>query len=163
MIGILEDEDDDEHEEDSANSEFRFIPRYNRGWSQCRLHSRVADPALISIVDDDESVREALWGFVRSVGFAVSAFASAEELVNSDQLVNADCLILDVCMPGMSGIELQRQLVAGHCAVPVIFITAHEDESVRAQALRGGAEAVLIKPFSEEALLNAIHAALSPQ
>ena len=123
----------------------------------------MADPALISIVDDDESVREVLWGFVRSVGFAVNAFASAEELVNSDQLVNADCLILDVCMPGMSGIELQRQLAAGHCAVPVIFITAHEDEGVRAQALRGGAEAVLIKPFSEEALLNAIHAALSPQ
>jgi FixJ family two-component response regulator len=123
----------------------------------------VADPALISIVDDDESVREALWGFVRSVGFAVSAFASAEELVNSDQLVNADCLILDVCMPGMSGIELQRQLTAGHCTVPVIFITAHEDEGVRAQALRGGAEAVLIKPFSEEALLNAIQAALSPR
>jgi len=141
----------------------QFIPRYNRGRSQCRLFSCVAEPPLISIIDDDESVREALWGFVRSVGFAVSAFASAEELVNSDQLVNADCLILDVCMPGMSGIELQRQLAAAHCAVPVIFITAHEDEGVRAQALRGGAEAVLIKPFSEEALLNAIHAALSPQ
>ena len=123
----------------------------------------MADPPLISIVDDDESVREALWGLVRSVGFAVSTFASAEEFVNSDQLGNADCLILDVAMPGMSGIELQRQLVADHCAVPVIFITAHEDEGLRAQALRGGAEAVLIKPFSEEALLNAIHSALGPQ
>ena len=111
----------------------------------------------------DESVREALWGLVRSVGFAVSTFASAEEFVNSDQRGNADCLILDVCMPGMSGIELHRQLVAGHSVVPVIFITAHEDEGLRAQALRGGAEAVLIKPFSEDALLNAIHAALSPQ
>jgi FixJ family two-component response regulator len=97
----------------------------------------VADPALISIIDDDESVREALWGLVRSVGFAVSTFASAEELVNSDQLGNADCLILDVCMPGMSGVELQRQLVTDHCGVPVIFITAHEDEGMRAQALRG--------------------------
>jgi CheY-like chemotaxis protein len=141
----------------------QFIPRYNRALSQCRLCFRVADRPLISIIDDDESVREALWGFVRSVGFAVSTFASAEELVNSDQLGNADCLILDVCMPGMSGIELQRQLVACHCAVPVIFITAHEDEGMRAQALRGGAEAVLTKPFSEEALLDAIHAALSPQ
>ena len=122
----------------------------------------MADPPLISIVDDDESVREALWGLVRSVGFAVSTFASAEEFVNSDQLGNADCLILDVAMPGMSGIELQRQLVADHNAVPVIFITAHEDEGIRAQALRGGAEAVLIKPFSEEALLNAIHSALGP-
>jgi FixJ family two-component response regulator len=122
----------------------------------------VADPPLISIVDDDDSVREALWGLVRSVGFAASTFASAEEFVNSDQLGDADCLILDVCMPGMSGIELQRQLVADNCAVPVIFITAHEDEGLRTQALRGGAEAVLIKPFSEEALLNAIHSALGP-
>jgi FixJ family two-component response regulator len=66
-------------------------------------------------------------------------------------------------MPGMSGIELQRQLMADHCEVPMIFITAHEDEGMRAQALKGGAEAVLIKPFSEEALLTAIHATLSPQ
>lgn len=130
----------------------------NAGYVSC-----VAEPPLISIIDDDESVREALWGLVRSVGFAVSTFASAEEFVSSDQLGNADCLILDVCMPGMSGIELQRQLVAGHSAVPVIFITAHEDEGLRAQALRGGAEAFLIKPFSEEALLNAIHAALNSQ
>ena len=90
----------------------------------------VADPPLISIVDDDESVREALWGLVRSVGFSVSTFASAEEFLNSDHFENADCLILDVCMPGMGGIELQRQLVAGHCDVPVIFITAHEDEGM---------------------------------
>jgi FixJ family two-component response regulator len=123
----------------------------------------VSDPFLISIIDDDESVREALWGLVRSVGFAVSTFGSAEEFVNSDQLGSADCLILDVCMPGMSGIELQRQLVAGDYGVPVILITAHEDEGIRAQAIEVGAEAVLIKPFSEEALLNAIHAALSPQ
>ena len=123
----------------------------------------MAKPPLISIIDDDESVREALWGLVRSVGFAVSTFASAEEFVNSDQLGSADCLILDVCMPGMGGIELHRQLVASRYEVPVIFITAHEDEGTRAKALKGGAEAVLIKPFSEEALLNAIHTALSPQ
>ena len=120
----------------------------------------MGNPPLISIIDDDESVREALWGLVRSVGFAVSTFASAEEFVKSDQRGNADCLILDVCMPGMSGIELQRQLRADKCEVPVIFITAHKDEGMRAQALKGGAEAVLIKPFSEEALLNAIHAAM---
>ena len=123
----------------------------------------MGNPHLISIIDDDESVREALWGLVRSVGFAVSTFASAEEFVNSDQLGNTDCLILDVCMPGMSGIELQRRLVAGHYEVPVIFITAHEDEGMRAKALRDGAEAVLIKPFGEEALLDAIYSALSPQ
>jgi FixJ family two-component response regulator len=120
-------------------------------------------PALISIVDDDESVRDALWGFLRSVGFAVNVFASAEAFLNSDQLGKADCLILDVRMPGMSGIELQRQLVSSYGRIPVIFITAYEDEGMRTQALFNGAGAFLIKPFSEEALLNAIHAALIPK
>ena len=120
-------------------------------------------PPFVSIIDDDESVREALWGLVRSVGFAVSTFASAEEFLNSGHCGNADCLILDVCMPGMGGIELQRQLVVGRHDVPVIFITAHEDDGMRAQALKGGAEAFLIKPFSEESLLGAIEAALSPR
>ena len=123
----------------------------------------MAAPALISIVDDDESVRDALWGFLRSVGFAVNVFASAEEFLNSDQHGKADCLILDVRMPGMGGIELQRQLVSSNSKIPVIFITAYEDEGMRAQALVAGAGAFLIKPFSEEALLNAIHAALTPK
>jgi len=118
---------------------------------------------LISVVDDDESVREALSGLLRSLGFAVSAFASAEEFLASDQLASADCLILDVRMPGMGGIELQRQLVAGHYEIPVIFITAHEEDGMRARALSDGVEAVLIKPFSEEAILNAIHSALTAQ
>ncbi len=123
----------------------------------------MAAPLLISIVDDDESVREALCGLLRSVGFAVNAFASAEQYLTSDQPRSADCLVLDVRMPGMSGIELQRQLVAGHSEIPVIFITAHEDESMRTQTLRGDAGTVLIKPFSEEALMNAIHKALAAQ
>ncbi len=123
----------------------------------------MAAPLLISIVDDDESVREALCGLLRSVGFAVNAFASAEQYLTSDQPRSADCLVLDVRMPGMSGIELQRQLVASHSEIPVIFITAHEDESMRTQTLRGDAGTVLIKPFSEEALMNAIHKALAAQ
>ena len=118
---------------------------------------------LISIVDDDESVREALCGLLRSVGFAVNAFASAEEFLASDQLGSADCLVLDVRMPGMGGLELQRQLVAGHYKIPVILITAHEDERMRARARSDGVGAVLIKPFSEEDLLSAIHAALFAQ
>jgi FixJ family two-component response regulator len=118
---------------------------------------------LISVVDDDESVREALSGLLRSLGFAVSAFASAEEFLASDQLASADCLILDVRMPGMGGIELQRQLVAGHYETPVIFITAHEEDGMRARALSDGVGAVLIKPFSEEAILSAIHSALTAQ
>jgi FixJ family two-component response regulator len=137
-----------------------FIRRYNRYFPQKWSFWCVA-VHLISVVDDDESVREALCGLLRSVGFAVSAFASAEEFLTSDQPRSADCLVLDVRMPGMGGIELQRQLVAGHYEIPVILITAHEDEGIRARALSGGIGAVLIKPFSEDALLNAIRSALS--
>ena len=118
-------------------------------------------PELISIVDDDESVRQGLRRLLASVGFAVSTFASAEEYLSSDQLERADCLILDIRISGMSGIDLQRQLVANHSEVPVIFITAHEEETERVQALEGDAMTVLIKPFSEEALLNAISKALT--
>jgi FixJ family two-component response regulator len=118
---------------------------------------------LISVVDDDVSVREALWGLLRSVGFAVNSFASAEEFLASDQLGSANCLVLDVRMPGMGGIELLRRLVTSHRKIPVILITAYEEEGMRARALSGGAAAVLIKPFSEEALLSAIHSALIAQ
>ncbi len=116
--------------------------------------------SLISVVDDDTSVRESLQCLIRSVGFAVEAFASAEEFLKSDHLHNTRCLILDVRMPGMNGIELQRRLVASHCDIPVIFITAHGDEAARSQALKDGAVDYLLKPFTAEALLNAIHTAL---
>jgi FixJ family two-component response regulator len=115
---------------------------------------------LISIVDDDESIREALCGLLRSVGFAVNAFASAEEFLASHQLGSTDCLVLDVRMPGMGGIELRRQLVANHYEIPVILITAYEDEGMRARALSGGVRAVLFKPFDDQGLLNEIHSAL---
>jgi len=115
----------------------------------------------ISVVDDDESVREALCRLLKSVGFAVRAFASAEEYSSSDKPGNTDCLLLDVRMPGRSGLELQRQLMAGDSKIPVIIITAYEDESVRAQALSCHARDILIKPFSEEALLSAISKALT--
>ena len=118
---------------------------------------------LISVVDDDESVREAVCGLLRSVGFTTKAFASAEAFLASDQCRSADCLVLDVRMPGMSGIELQRQLVAGRSEIPVIFMTAHEEECARAEALTNGTGAALIKPFSDEALLNAIHVAIGVQ
>jgi FixJ family two-component response regulator len=115
---------------------------------------------LISVVDDDESVRESLSGLIRSVGFGVMVFASAEEFLSSNRLPDTDCLILDVRMPGMSGIDLQRQLAATHTSIPVIFITAHGDEEARVRALNGGAVDYLLKPFSEEALLKAIDTAL---
>ena len=120
----------------------------------------MANSPLISVVDDDDSVRESLGGLIRSVGFAVKVFASAEEFLNSDHLRNTHCLILDVRMPGMNGLELQRQLAASDRKIPIIFITAHGDEEVRSRALNGGAVDYLLKPFSEEALLNAIDAAL---
>jgi FixJ family two-component response regulator len=116
--------------------------------------------SLISVVDDDTSVRESLQCLIRSFGFAVEAFASAEEFLKSGHLRDTRCLILDVRMPGMNGIELQRRLAAVHCDIPVIFITAHGDEAARSQALRDGAVCYLLKPFTEEALLNAIHVAL---
>jgi FixJ family two-component response regulator len=117
--------------------------------------------SLISVVDDDTSVRESLQCLIRSFGFVVEAFASAEEFLNSDHLPNTRCLILDMRMPGMNGLELQRRLAASHCEVPVIFITAHGDEAARSRALKNGAVDYLLKPFREEALLHAIHAALN--
>ena len=116
---------------------------------------------LISVIDDDDSVRESLQGLIRSVGFAVEVFASAEEFLQSDHLHQTHCLILDVRMPGMNGLELQRELADTHCEIPVIFITAHGNESARTQALKNGAVDYLCKPFSEDALLNAIRSTLS--
>jgi FixJ family two-component response regulator len=122
----------------------------------------MAKVPVISVVDDDESVRESLDGLLRSVGFAVKIFASAEEFLNSDHLRDIDCLLLDVRLPGMNGIELHRHLVASHCEIPVIFITAHgSEEGVRSQAFRNGAVDYLIKPLSEDAVLNSIQKALN--
>ena len=93
----------------------------------------------------------------------MDVFASAEEFLGSNNVRETDCLILDVRMPGMGGLELQRRLVASHPEMPVIFITAHGDEELRSRALRGGAVDYLLKPFSEEALLNAVKTALCPE
>ena len=120
----------------------------------------VSEVRLISIVDDDESIREAIESLLRSVGFRVEGFASAEDFLRSEQLRDTACLILDVRMPGMSGLELQRQLATASSRIPIIFITAHGSEEARAQARQAGAVDFLNKPFSEEALLNAIHGAV---
>jgi FixJ family two-component response regulator len=122
----------------------------------------MANRLLISVVDDDQSSRESLRGLFRSVGFAVEAFASAEEFLNSDHLSDTECLILDVRMPGMDGIELQRHLLASHRKIPIIFITAHgSDDESRSTALANGAADYLTKPLSQEELLSAVHKALS--
>jgi FixJ family two-component response regulator len=114
----------------------------------------------ISVVDDDESMRNALRGLLKSVGFQAELFASAEEFLTSGRLPGTACLILDVRMPGMSGVELQEQLIATDSAVPIIFMTAHGDEDARARALERGAVDYLHKPFSDDALLGAIARAI---
>ncbi len=115
---------------------------------------------LIAVVDDDESVRESLPDLLTVSGFAVHAFSSAEAFLASDCIDQTQCLILDIAMPGMTGPELQRELTRRRQQIPTIFITAHEDETIRARALAQGAVGCLFKPFSETALLDAINAAL---
>lgn len=115
---------------------------------------------LISIVDDDDALRKSLDNLIRSVGWRAQVFPSAEAFLSSNQVPAPDCLILDIRLPGISGLKLQRQLAETNSDMPIIFITAHEDEDQRVQALEAGAVAFLYKPFYEEALLNAIDAAL---
>ena len=119
-----------------------------------------ADGAVISIVDNDESIRKALKRLITSAGLSVEDFASAEDFLSSGRSQDSACLILDVRLPGMSGLELQSQLLASNRHVPIIFISAHCDEHVRAQALAGGAVDFLLKPFGADALINAINSSL---
>jgi FixJ family two-component response regulator len=115
---------------------------------------------LISIVDDDDAHRSSLENLIRSVGWRAQGFSSAEAFLSSNRAHDTRCLVLDVRMPGMSGPELQRQMAVANSHIPIIFITAHEDDAQRSQALEAGAVAFLHKPFYEEELLNAIDAAL---
>jgi FixJ family two-component response regulator len=116
--------------------------------------------SLVSVVDDDESVRESLPHLLRKFGFAAEAFASAEEFLASEFVGQTRCLILDIAMPGMSGPALQMELVRRHQAIPIVFITAHGDETVRPRVLEAGAVECLFKPFSATALRAAVDTAL---
>jgi FixJ family two-component response regulator len=118
-------------------------------------------PLLVSVIDDDESVRESLPDLVKEFGFAVAAFSSAEEFLASSCLRSTRCLILDVAMPGMSGPDLQLELTRRRHEIPIVFITAHGDAAVRPRLLEQGAVECLFKPFSEAALLEALNAAVS--
>jgi FixJ family two-component response regulator len=115
---------------------------------------------LVAVVDDDESVRESVPDLLREFGFAARAFSSAEEFLVSGDLGNTACLILDVAMPGMSGPDLQRELKRTKQEIPIVFITAHANETVRPRLIEEGAVACLYKPFTETALLEALRSAL---
>ena len=118
-------------------------------------------PPRIAVVDDDESVRESLPDLLRACGYAVTVFSSAEEFLASSFVGKTDCLILDVAMPGMSGLELQEELLRRQHSIPIVFITGTGDERIRVGALEAGAVDFLFKPFSESALLNAVTSALT--
>ena len=115
---------------------------------------------LVSVVDDDESVRESLPDLLKEFGFSVEAFSSAEEFLASDSVDKTRCLILDVAMPGMTGPDLQRELARRGRPIPIVFITAHRDETVRPRLIEQGAVECLFKPFSDAALQEALSSAL---
>jgi FixJ family two-component response regulator len=115
---------------------------------------------MVTIVDDDDLMRTALLGLLKSAGLLAQGFASADEFLRSGHQHDTACLITDIRMPGMSGLELQAQLNADQCRIPTIFITAHGDAKMRMQAMRAGAVEFLAKPFDDEALLESVRAAL---
>ena len=125
-----------------------------------RQERRAAERLLVSVIDDDESVRESLPDLLGEFGFAARTFSSAEEFLASDCIDQTRCLILDIAMPGMSGPDLQRKLKLREQEIPIIFITASTDKAVRPQLIERGAVECLFKPFSDTALLEAVNSAL---
>ena len=125
-----------------------------------QVNETLPKTGVITIVDDDEPLREALGSVLKAAGFVTDAFASAEEFLDSPQRSKTSCLILDVRLPGMSGIELQRRLLDANSDIPVIFVTAHGDGALRDLVLKAGAAGFLNKPVRSETLLKEIHAAL---
>jgi FixJ family two-component response regulator len=120
-------------------------------------------PKMVAVVEDDESYRLAMQRLLKSAGFCVQLFACAEEFLNSGLQHETGCLIADIRMPGMSGLDLQAKLNADHCPIPIIFVTAHGDEKMRLQAMRGGAVKFLAKPFDGAILLEGVRAALGSE
>ena len=116
--------------------------------------------SLVSVVDDDESVRESLPDLLREFGYAARTFSSAEEFLGSDCVDQTRCLMLDIGMPGMTGPDLQRELKLRRQQIPIVFITAHRDEAIRTRVLEEGAVECLFKPFSDTAVLEALNTAL---
>jgi FixJ family two-component response regulator len=125
----------------------------------CKEMASQENTKVVAIVDDDESVRNALQGLMKVAGYRARVFASAEDFLNSGEQEHIACLIADIRLPGMSGLDLQSQLNTDHHNIPIIFITAHGDEKMRMQALRAGAVEFLTKPFDDIALLEQVRAA----
>jgi FixJ family two-component response regulator len=136
-------------------------------YETCRVYtdfpenSMMRMPSYVSVVDDDESVRESLPDLLKEFGFTARTFSSAEAFLASGEFSQTKCLILDIAMPGMSGPELQRELHRLQIKIPIIFITAHQDEAVRSRVLEEGAVQCLLKPLSDTALLQALNSALN--
>ena len=120
----------------------------------------MCERSLVSVVDDDESVRESLPDLIRQFGFCARAFSSAEAFLASETLGETRCLLLDISMPGMSGPDLQQELTRRRQRIPIVFITATGDHTVRLRVLAQGAVECLFKPFSDAALFDALNAAL---
>src|SRR5579864_1105017 len=128
-----------------------------------RQQSAMIGQPLVSVVDDDESVRESMPDLLREFGYSSLAFSSAKEFLASDYVDQTRCLILDVAMPGMTGPDLQRELMRLRKMIPIIFITADRDTAVRQRLIERGAVACLFKPFSDTTLLEAVNSALHPK
>ena len=137
----------------------RIIAAWYTGRDTCGMAIK-EKPELVAIIDDNELIRRALEGLMKSAGFPSLVFTHAEEFLASDRKQDTACLILDIRLPGMSGLELQSKLNAECYRIPIIFITAHGDETARMQALRAGAVEFLMKPFDDEVLLQSVQAAL---
>jgi FixJ family two-component response regulator len=118
---------------------------------------------MVAVVEDDDSYRVAVQRLLKSAGFSVQSFATAEDFLRSGRQLETGCLITDIRMPGMSGLDLQAKLNADHCLIPTIFITAHGDEDMRLQAMRGGAVKFMVKPFDGEILLESVRAAFETE
>jgi FixJ family two-component response regulator len=118
---------------------------------------------MVAVVEDDDSYRVAVQRLLKSAGFSVQSFATAEDFLRSGRQLETGCLITDIRVPGMSGLDLQARLNADHCLIPTIFITAHGDEDMRLQAMRGGAVKFMVKPFDGEILLESVRAAFETE
>jgi FixJ family two-component response regulator len=141
-----------------------LIPIYNCAalGKNCKIFAMASlgSRQLVVIVDDDEFIRDALHGLLKSVGLPARDYESAEDFLNSGDQLETACLIADIRMPGMSGLDMQARLNAEHCWIPTIFMTAHGDEQMRMHALRAGAVEFLAKPFDDKILLERVEAAL---